>query len=131
MKVKPTLRTRFLNFLKRYFNPLTLRLARSTFGPFAIVNHVGRRSGKRYQTPIIVQPVDSGFVFELTYGRDVDWYQNVRAAGRFTLHWHGQDYAIDKIEPLDTKTGRAAFPLPERLILRALNRRDFMKMLLK
>jgi hypothetical protein len=43
--------------LKHTLNPLTRRVARSRFGPFAIVQHVGRRSGKTYETPIIVQPI--------------------------------------------------------------------------
>lgn len=128
MKPKQQIRTSFLNFLKRYFNPLILRIAYGSFGPFAVVRHVGRRSGKHYETPIIVKPVADGFVFELTYGVDVDWYKNVVAAGGCTIVWHGKDYLINKIQPLDTETGRAAFPLPERLILLALNRRHFLKM---
>ncbi len=129
MKLKQQIRAHFLSFLKRYFNPLTRGIAHSSFGPFALVRHVGRRSGKQYETPIIVQPVDDGFVFELTYGPDVDWYKNIQAAESFILRWHGKDYVIDKLEPLDTQVGMAAFPLPARLILRAIRRQHFLKML--
>ena len=129
MKPKQPIRTRFLNFLRRYFNPLTLRIARGSSGPFALVRHVGRRSGKQYETPIIVQPSEDGFVFELTYGPEVDWYQNVLAAGGCILRWHGEDYVIDKIEPLDTETGLSLFPLPARLLLRATRRQHFLKMI--
>ena len=52
-----------------------------------------------------------GFVIELTYGPDVDWYKNVLTSGGCTLIWHGKDYVIDKLTPMDTETGRAAFPL--------------------
>lgn len=128
MNLKQHIRAYFLNFLKHYFNPLTRRIAHSSFGPFALVRHVGRRSGKQYVTPIIVQPVDDGFVFELTYGPEVDWYKNVLAAGGCTIVWHGKEYVINKIEPLDTATGMSAFPLPERLLLRAIRRQHFMKM---
>lgn len=131
MKLKQQIRVHFLNFLKHYFNPLTRRIARSSFGPFALVQHVGRRSGKQYETPIIVQPVADGFVFELTYGPEVDWYKNVLAAGSFTLRWHGKDYAIDKLEPLDTAVGMSAFPLPARLLLRAIKRQHFLKMIVE
>jgi deazaflavin-dependent oxidoreductase (nitroreductase family) len=117
-----------LTFLKRGLNPITRRLARSSFGPFSIVRHVGRRSGKTYETPLIVQRVHGGFVFELTYGPDVDWYKNVVAAGGCTLLWRGREYVLSQIEPMDAETGLAAFPLPERLILRALRRRHFVKM---
>ena len=128
MKAKQQIRTQFLNFLRHYFNPLTRRIARSSFGPFAIVQHVGRRSGKQYETPIIVGPAADGFVMELTYGPEVDWYKNVLAAGGCTVIWHGKDYVIDKIEPLDIETGRSAFPLPARLILRIARLQHFVKM---
>lgn len=128
MNFQQQLRNGLLNFLKHTLNPVTRRLARTRFGPVAIVRHVGRRSGKPYETPIIVSPVEDGFVIELTYGHDVDWHKNVLAAGGCTVIWHGKEYVIDKIEPLDTETGRAAFPLPQQLILRVLGRQHFEKM---
>jgi deazaflavin-dependent oxidoreductase (nitroreductase family) len=128
MNLQQQLRRGWLTVLKYTLNPLARRLARSSFGPFSIVRHVGRRSGKLYETPIIVSPVNDGFVIELTYGPDVDWHKNVLAAGGCTLVWHGKEYVIDQIEPLDTQIGRAAFPLPERLILRLLGRTHFEKM---
>ena len=128
MNLQQRLRHGLLIILKYTLNPLTRRLARSSFGPFSIVRHVGRRSGKRYETPIIVSRVRDGFVIELTYGPDVDWHKNVLAAGSCSLVWHGQEYLIDKIEPLDTETGRAAFPPSQRLILCLLGRKHFEKM---
>lgn len=128
MRLKQQLRNGLLIVLKYTLNPLTRRLARSSFGPFTIVRHVGRRSGKLYETPIIVSPVKDGFVIELTYGYDVDWHKNVLAAGGCTLIWHGKQYVIDKIEPLDAETGRATFPPPQRQILRILGRKHFEKM---
>jgi len=128
MNPKQQLRNTFLAVLKYTLNPLTRRVAHSSFGPFAIVRHVGRRSGKSYETPIIARPVEDGFVIELSYGYDVDWHKNVLAAGGCTMIWHRKEYVIDKIEPLDTKTGMAAYPPPLRLILRVLGRKDFEKM---
>jgi deazaflavin-dependent oxidoreductase (nitroreductase family) len=128
MNLQQRLRRGLLTMLKYTLNPLTRRLARSSFGPFSIVRHVGRRSGKLYETPIIVAPVKDGFVIELTYGPDVDWHKNVLAAGGCTVVWHGKKFMIDKIEPLDTETGRAAFSLPQQLILRLLRRKHFEKL---
>ncbi len=127
MKIGERLRAGFLVVLKHTLNRVTRRIARSSFGPFAIVRHVGRRSGKPYETPIMVAPVADGFVIELTYGPNVDWHKNVLAAGGCTLIWHGKEYVIDRIEPLAVATGRAAFPLPAQLILRLTRRTHFEK----
>jgi hypothetical protein len=128
MTLQQQLRNGLLIVLKYTLNPLTRRLARSSFGPFSIVRHVGRRSGKRYETPIIIAPVNDGFVIELTYGPDVDWHKDVVAAGGCTLVWHGKEYVIDRIEPVDTQTGGAAFSPPQRFILRLLRRKHFEKL---
>jgi deazaflavin-dependent oxidoreductase (nitroreductase family) len=125
------IRSGFLQFLKHYFNPLTRRIAHSAYGPFSIVQHVGRRSGNRYETPIIVAPTQDGFVFELTYGPEVDWYKNVVAAGGCTLLWHGKNYAISAIEPLETTAGRAAFPQPFRFLLHLIDKKHFFKMVIQ
>jgi hypothetical protein len=114
--------------LKHTLNPLTRRIAHSSFGPFSIIQHVGRRSGKHYETPIIVGHLGKDFVIELTYGPEVDWYKNVQAAGGCALIWHGKSYVINHLEPLDAETGRNAFPLPAQLILLLLQRQHFVKM---
>jgi deazaflavin-dependent oxidoreductase (nitroreductase family) len=127
-----TLKQRLLKFwggvLKYTLNPLTRRFARTSFSPFSLILHVGRRSGKQYETPIIVARIEDGFVVELTYGYNVDWYKNVQAAGGCTIVWRGKDYQINQIEPLEAAAGRAAFPFPVRLILQLLNMRHFVKM---
>ena len=121
------MRKQFLTFLKNFFNPLIRRFAGSSQTPFAIVYHVGRRSGKTYETPIIVMPLDGGFVVTLTYGPNVDWYKNIQAAGHFRLRWHNHDYHITSLEPLDTQTALAAFSQPFKTILQSRNEQDFLK----
>jgi deazaflavin-dependent oxidoreductase (nitroreductase family) len=123
------LKQAFTTLLKHTLNPLTKRLARTRFGPFALVRHVGRRSGKTYETPIIVAPTENGVIVELTYGPDVDWYKNVRAAGRCAVIVHGNTYEITRFEPMDAEAGRAAFPAPARVVLRLLGRTHFVRFL--
>jgi deazaflavin-dependent oxidoreductase (nitroreductase family) len=115
-------------FNRNVFNRVTLRLAGAAHSPFVIVRHVGRRSGKRYATPIIAQPIAGGFMIALTYGREVDWYRNVLAAGRCGLRWHNEEYAIEKLVPVDAKTGLPAFPWFEKQILKMLGIRYFLRM---
>jgi hypothetical protein len=120
---------RIRSFNKHFLNHLLGRIARADHsGPFAIVRHVGRRSGKPYETPIIVRPIDGGFVIALTYGPDVDWYKSVLAAGRCAIRWHGKDYTIEHIEPLDTETGLGYFGLPFSPILRLNGVKNFVRM---
>ena len=65
--------------------------------PFAIVNHLGRRSGRRYRTPILAFPTETGFVFALTYGRDVDWVRNLMASDSGRLEYKGKEIPIHMI----------------------------------
>jgi deazaflavin-dependent oxidoreductase (nitroreductase family) len=115
-------------FLKNIFNPFILRSAGSRHSPFAVVHHVGRKSGKPYTTPIIVQRVTGGLMAELTYGPKVDWYRNVVAAGGCHIQWKGQEYIVEGLEPVDAATGLAAFPWHQRLVLQVLHRQHFVRM---
>jgi len=96
--------------------------------PFALLRHVGRRSGKPYETPIIVMPQGNGFVIALTYGPEVDWYRNVQAAGAASLLWHNQEYTLKQPESINTETGLSAFPPPFRQILGVLGTQHFVRM---
>ena len=122
-------RVRYFN--KRYLNRLTIKIARSKHGPFAIVLHKGRRSGKIYETPIIVRPVKDGFVFALTYGPGVDWYQNILASGKCKLILHGSEFMLDSPQTITAQEGKNAFPFPFNAILKALKKEHFFKMSLE
>jgi hypothetical protein len=45
--------------------------------PVTIVAHRGRRSGRRYRTPVIAFRLDDGCAISLPYGADRDWARNV------------------------------------------------------
>ena len=128
MSLQQKLRVGFTTFLKHTLNRLTRRIAKSSFGPFALVRHVGRKSGKQYETPIILGHLDDFFVVELTYGPKVDWYKNVQAAGGCTLVWHRHEYEVNHLEPLPVEVGRRGFPLLAQIVLRLTNRTHFVKM---
>jgi hypothetical protein len=74
---------------------------------------------------VILAPVHDGFVAELTYGEDVDWYRNLLAAGGCVVLRHRVEFDIGGIEPYPADRARRAFPLPFRLILRGLGRDEF------
>ena len=104
-------------FNKYVTNRLLRRFATTSRGPFAIIGHVGRRSGKPYETVIMVWPMGAGFVIALTYGPQVDWYRNMLAAGGGTVFWHKRVYPVGKPEPIDARTALPALPAPFKPIL--------------
>jgi deazaflavin-dependent oxidoreductase (nitroreductase family) len=57
--------------------------------PFAVVEHRGRSSGRRYRTVVWSFPIAGGMVIALTYGASADWVRNVLAAGSCRLRWAG------------------------------------------
>lgn len=81
-------------FNKRALNPLMLHLAGKQHWYAARLEHVGRRSGRTYATPVVALPVPGGFAVPLPYGHDVDWRRNLAAAGRGELTVHGTRYVI-------------------------------------
>ena len=79
---------------KRVFNPRALRDAGRGDARWAVLHHVGRRSGVAYDTPIDAQLTPEGAVIPLVYGASVDWCRNVLAAGACTLTVGGEDLAF-------------------------------------
>jgi len=118
---------RIRSFNKYITNPLLRRFANASRGPFAVIHHVGRRSGKPYETTIMIWQLGDDFVIALTYGPEVDWYRNLLAAGHATLLWHGKRYNIEKPEPIDVTTALPAFPPTFRPLLRLLGVQHFFK----
>jgi deazaflavin-dependent oxidoreductase (nitroreductase family) len=114
---------RLLFFATHILNPVVLKIAGARYSPFARIEHVGRRSGKPYQTPLIMRRIPGGFMLALTYGPGTDWYRNLVAAKGGTVRWHGRAYRLQQPELIDAASGLAAFPAPARLILR-LNQID-------
>ena len=62
--------------------------------PYAVVHHVGRKSGTAYSNPVLCWIEDGRISIPLTYGTDVDWLKNVLAAGEFTLTREGKTLTI-------------------------------------
>jgi deazaflavin-dependent oxidoreductase (nitroreductase family) len=120
--------TRIRYFNKRFTNRFLGIIAGKRYSPIALITHVGRRSGKTYRTPIMVERIWAGFAFALTYGSGVDWYQNVLAAGHCMLRWHGENFSLVHLKILTQAEGLATYPNPQRMILKKLNICDFFTM---
>jgi deazaflavin-dependent oxidoreductase (nitroreductase family) len=57
---------------------------------FAVVSHVGRRSGRTYRTPVNLFRRGDDYVIALMYGADSQWVRNVLAAGGADLETRGR-----------------------------------------
>ena len=119
-------RIRVLN--KHVTNKLLIHIAGKKFGHFAILSHVGRKTGRLYRIPIIAEPYQNGFVLALTYGRKVDWYENVRAKGGCSIKWKNKEYSLFKPEFIDKESGLMAFPSIFRSGLRQMGIQDYLKL---
>lgn len=106
---------RYLN--KKYINKIISRWAGKKGSPFSLVLHSGRKSGKKFQTPVIVVKQGSKFLFALTYGAQVDWYCNILANGCAGIKHQDKEYKLEKPTSLPIQTGRKLFPQPLRFFL--------------
>jgi len=97
-------RIRVLN--KHVTNKLLVHISGKKFGHFVILSHVGRKSGKFYRIPIIAEPIENGFVIALTYGKKVDWYENVMANGVCSIIWKNMHISAKS----HSKTEQSAHP---------------------
>ncbi len=70
---------------KRIFNPKAIRK-----GAYPVITHVGRTSGRSYQTPLDAHPTNTGYVMVVRYGPKSDWVLNVLAAETVTLRIDGE-----------------------------------------
>ncbi|OSC22023.1 nitroreductase family deazaflavin-dependent oxidoreductase [Mycobacterium vulneris] len=81
------------NFNRRVTNPAARSITPWLPGQ-GTLDHVGRKSGKRYRTPLLVFPIRDGFVVLIGYGLKSDWLKNVFAGGQAVLHKRGKSIAL-------------------------------------
>jgi deazaflavin-dependent oxidoreductase (nitroreductase family) len=121
---------KLIRSIARVVNPLVLRLAGRRHLPVVgVIHHRGRRTGRQYATPLGVRPAaDGGFVIPLTFGEAAGWYRNIRAAGSCVITWQGADHTVTSPVIVDGATALAAFPRYERMALRLIGVRQFVRL---
>ena len=113
-------------FTTRLFNPISRHVTGWLPG-FATLHYTGRKSGKRYRTPMNVFRRGDHYVFALTYGADVQWVKNVLAAGECEIQTMGR--RIRLVEPeLFVDPARRQMPLVVRFVLRLMRVTEFLRM---
>jgi deazaflavin-dependent oxidoreductase (nitroreductase family) len=105
-----------LRLFTRATRPLALRSAGRKGTATSVVRHVGRRSGRTYQTPVVVARHDDSFLIALPYGERTDWLKNVLAKGSATIVTNGHTYEVDEPEVIPMAEATAYFrPQEQRL----------------
>ena len=94
---------------RRLRNIAGTRLGRVYFN-LGLLHHGGRRSGRPYETPLSAYPLGDGFVLAKAYPQ-VDWCDNVLAAGTCTLTWNGREHALDRPRLISRAEAMKAYPL--------------------
>ncbi len=92
---------------------------------FALVRHVGRRTGIERETPLLLFRRGDRVVIAMTYGPDTEWARNILAAGgAVAITRRGR---VRLSEPrLVHDPSRRLVPWPVRLPLRLLRAADFL-----
>ena len=101
----------------RTVNPFIVPMARRV-RPLAAIHHVGRRSGRSYQTPVMAFPAPGGWVVALVYGNDVQWLLNAQASGGVALTRSGERHQVSQVRQLDAVAGAPLLPAWARAVMR-------------
>jgi deazaflavin-dependent oxidoreductase (nitroreductase family) len=80
-------------FNRRVTNPVARSLT-PWLPCLGTLEHVGRKSGRHYRTPLLVFKTRNGFVILIGYGPETDWLKNVLAGGPTVLHKRGKAIAL-------------------------------------
>ncbi|AYE96749.1 nitroreductase family deazaflavin-dependent oxidoreductase [Mycobacterium paragordonae] len=92
------------DFNSRVTNPTALSIT-PWLPCLGTLEHVGRKSGRHYRTPLLVFPIRDGFVVLIGYGPKSDWLKNVLAGGRAVLHKRGKSIALGNPRVLSKAEG--------------------------
>lgn len=89
-------------------NTMALRLA--GHAAFADLEHAGRKSGTVRHTPVRAFRAGDTVLIGLNFGRQSDWYQNIKAAGTCRIRLGGEELTLGA--PALVPAGQAAGDMP-------------------
>jgi len=113
-------------FTTYVFNPFS-RLFVGRLPLFGIIRHRGRRSGQLYRAPVNVFRDGADYIVALTYSSQVQWVQNVMAAGGCELETGGRVVRLTDPE-LFIDRQRRLVPVFFRQFLALMNVTEFLRL---
>lgn len=109
---------------KRYTNRFVEPIVRR-FRSYAVIHHVGRKTGRSYRTPVyLFTDGDTSYV-ALTYGPEADWLRNV-AVGGGSCETGGTKRTMTDAELVGRDEVWSFLPRLVRILLRGLRVKDFL-----
>ena len=94
----------------RLLNPATIKDIEKGKGPFSLICHTGRKSGKAYRTPVDAAYLGGHVLITLPYGRRSDWLRNVLAKGGCEIMHQNQTFTASDPAILDVDEARPLLP---------------------
>ena len=116
-KKSPTVLRTVRRFNRAVVNPHMLATAGTPGAYASVIRHVGRRTGRAYETPVVAEPTGNGFVIALPYGTTANWVKNVLASGSATIVDEGTTYRVDRPEVVPLGLMADHFPAKDRRTL--------------
>lgn len=113
-------------FNKHVLNPVMLLVAQRKHSYASVIDHVGRRSGRHYRTPVVADRVVDGFLIPLPYGDRVDWLQNLQAHGEGTIRHAGRTCTVRNPVVVDAAVAEAELPPRRRRQLHRFGVKSFV-----
>jgi deazaflavin-dependent oxidoreductase (nitroreductase family) len=114
----PFVRDIVRRFNRAWGNPYQMKTAGTPGAYASVIRHVGRTTGRSYETPVVPFPTDDGFVIALPYGSGTDWLKNVVASGSATIVHEGNTYLVDRPELVPVALAAPHMPAKEQRSLR-------------
>lgn len=116
-----------LRLFTRVMRPLALRSAGKEGSGTSVVRHVGRQSGRTYETPVIAARHEDHFLIALPYGKRTDWLKNVLDKGSAVIVTSGHTYEIDLPEVIPIAEATAYFRPKEQRMQRQFHVESALK----
>ena len=118
----------------RWLARFNLHVTNRILGPLAkyapwmaVVVHVGRKTQRRYRTPVVIFRRGEHFLIALTYGRESQWVPKRPGAGRLPVG--NQRYRLGLTRPrIVHDPQRRRMPSFVRVMLGLLNLPDFLEL---
>ena len=98
------------SYHKHVTNPVMVRWFSGRSTHAALVQHVGRRSGRTYVTPVTAHRSGDTIIVPLPYGTQVDWLRNVQAAGSGVVKLENRSFVVDEPEVVPLTSVKPLLP---------------------